>query len=128
MCKREYFGTIKMVCMNDHWTAVLAEGKVTLHLLEDESQADVKFPLTQGDKSIDSIKIANDFLIMLDSSGKLMYYLIEDQAQLIEYASENPIERIFPNHSGTRCICIDSTGNGVLYNPVDNSAMMIPNF
>jgi hypothetical protein len=65
---------------------------------------------------------------MLDSAGKLMYYLIEDQAQLIEYSGENPIERIFPNHSGTRCICIDQTGNGVLYNPVDNSAMMIPNF
>ena len=107
---------------------VLAEGKVTLHLLEDESQADIKFPQTSGEKTIASIKIANDFLIMLDSAGKLMYYLIEDQAQLIEYAGENPIERIFPNHSGTRCICIDQTGNGVLYNPVDNSAMMIPNF
>lgn len=31
VCKREYFGTIKQVAMNDKWTAVLSEGKVSLH-------------------------------------------------------------------------------------------------
>lgn len=35
VCKREYFGTIKQVAMNDEWTAVLSEGKVTLHMIED---------------------------------------------------------------------------------------------
>jgi len=31
VCKREYFGTIKQVVMNDTWTAILSEGKVSLH-------------------------------------------------------------------------------------------------
>ena len=44
-CKREYFGTIKQVVMNDVWTAVLSEGKVSLHLIEDESAPDVRFPM-----------------------------------------------------------------------------------
>ena len=34
--KREYFGTIKQVVMNEAWTAVLSEGKVSLHLIDSE--------------------------------------------------------------------------------------------
>ena len=33
--KRDYFGTIKQTVMNDLWTAVLTDGKVTLHQIED---------------------------------------------------------------------------------------------
>ena len=29
--KRDYFGTIKQTVMNETWTAVLTDGKVTLH-------------------------------------------------------------------------------------------------
>jgi len=43
-CKREYFGTIKQVVMNDIWTAVLSEGKVTLHMIEDNDGNDRRFP------------------------------------------------------------------------------------
>ena len=35
VCKREHFGTIKQVVMNDSWTAVLTDGKVVLHCIED---------------------------------------------------------------------------------------------
>lgn len=35
VCKRDYFGTIKQTVMNDQWTAVLTDGKVTLHMIED---------------------------------------------------------------------------------------------
>jgi len=31
VCKREYYGSIKQVVMNDKWTAVLSQGQVTLH-------------------------------------------------------------------------------------------------
>jgi hypothetical protein len=33
--------------------------------------------------------IVESFLIMLDAGGKLMYYLIEDQALLTEHKEEN---------------------------------------
>ena len=46
VCKREYFGTIKQVVMNDLWTAVLSEGKVTLHMIEDNQSNDRRFPQT----------------------------------------------------------------------------------
>lgn len=50
ICKREYFGSIKQVVMNDKWTAVLSDGKVTLHMIEDEEGNDIKFPQNENDK------------------------------------------------------------------------------
>ncbi len=42
--KRDYFGTIKQVVMNDQWAAVLSDGKVTLHPIEDDGSNDRRFP------------------------------------------------------------------------------------
>jgi len=72
--------------------------------------------------------MADAFLLMLDQSGKLSYYLIEDQAFILEHQGDNPLIKVFPNRSGTKCICIDSTGHGYMLNPVDESLIMIPNF
>lgn len=45
VCKRDYFGTIKAVCMNDQWTAVLSDGQVVLHMIEVQNGDDFKLPL-----------------------------------------------------------------------------------
>lgn len=37
VCKREHFATVKQVVMNDSWTAVLTDGKVILHSIEDQT-------------------------------------------------------------------------------------------
>ena len=72
--------------------------------------------------------IFDAFLILLDAGGKLMYYLIEDQALLIEHTEQNQIVKIFPNKKGTRIICVDKTGGGFFFNPVEDTSIMIPNF
>ena len=74
--------------MNDVWTAVLSDGIVTVHLVEGQQGEDFKLPL-QADKPIIQMYIVESFLIMLDAGGKLMYYLIEDQALLTEHKEEN---------------------------------------
>ena len=71
--------------MNDAWTAVLSEGKVILHSITDSSVNDIKFPQNAGEKPIAQVRIANEFLILLDTTGKITYYLLEDQAPLCEY-------------------------------------------
>ena len=76
--KREYFGSIKQVVMNYEWTAVLSEGKVSLHLIEDERAPDIRFPMGGGDPPIVYIALADSFLLLIDQSGKLSYYLIDD--------------------------------------------------
>jgi len=72
--------------------------------------------------------MAADFLLMIDAKGVLKYYLISDNATILEHRSENKIAKVFPNQSGTKCICVDDTGNGYLFNPVDETTVMIPNF
>jgi hypothetical protein len=70
-------------------------------------------------------------LILLDAHGKVSFHLIDDlsEAPLItQHQSENPIVKVFPNRKGTRVVCIDNTGNGYLYNPIDDTQLMIPNF
>ena len=58
VCERDYFGTIKQVVMNDTWTAVLSDGKVSLHMIEDQTSNDIRFPQAQGDPSIIYIALA----------------------------------------------------------------------
>jgi len=72
--------------------------------------------------------MTEEFLIMIDKAGRLKYFLAEDSTMVAEFRPENPIEKVFPNHHGTKCICIDSTGCGYLYNPADDSIALIPNF
>lgn len=60
--------------------------------------------------------------------GKLRYYLIEDNTMVSEHRSQNPIVKVFPNRKGTKCVCIDNTGGGYLFCPVDDSMLFIPNF
>jgi hypothetical protein len=70
--------------MNDIWTAVLSDGQVSLHLIQGNGGEDLKLP-AKPDKPIVQIYIIDAFLILLDAGGKLMYYLIDDQALLVEH-------------------------------------------
>lgn len=72
--------------------------------------------------------MAADFLLMIDAKGVLKYYLIADNSTILEHRSDNKIVKVFPNLSGTKCICVDDTGNGYLFNPVDDSSLVVPNF
>lgn len=129
VCKRDYMGVVKKVVMNDQWAAALTEGQVFLHQLEDDVEQMRKFPHNkQQEVAIVNVAMAGDFLLMIDAQGKLKYYLINDNATILEHRSDNPIVNVFPNQSGTKCICMDNTGNGYLFNPVDDSMLFVPNF
>ena len=70
--KREYFGSIKQVAMNEQWTAVLSEGKVSLHMVEPEDfngsvPDDRRFPMSENDKPIQYIALSDSFLLMVDT-------------------------------------------------------------
>lgn len=113
--------------MNEQWTAVLSDGVVTLHQIEGSQQDDFKLPQSSQSPIIQMF-IVDAFLILLDGAGKLMYYLIEDQALLVEHQEQNQIVKVFPNRKGTRIVCLDNTGQGTFYNPITDSSIMIPNF
>jgi len=88
-----------------------------------------KFPHNKTTETpIVNIAMAGDFLIMVDAQGKMKYYLMEDNSTICEHKSQNPIVKVFPNQSGTKCIVVDKTGSGYLYNPIDDSQLFVPNF
>ncbi len=129
--KKDYFGTVKMLTMNSRWAAVLSEKKCILHEIEQAAEhpsEDRKFPANETEKGIVYIALTEDFLLMLDEAGKLRYYYIEANSIIAEYKPDNPVVKVFPNDSGTKTICIDSTGCGILYNPVNGTTITLPNF
>ena len=128
--KKEYFGFIKGIALSSKWVAVLADGKCVAFLIEQQKEGqEMRFPSNEKEKQISKIELINDFLYMIDSSGKVsIVYLDGGSKPIAEYKPENPIIKIFPNHYGTKAICIDNTGCGILYNPVNDSTIMLPNF
>jgi hypothetical protein len=70
------------------WTAILSDGVVTMHAIEGQQGEDFKLP-PNPQAPIVQFYIIDSFLIMLDANGKLMYYLIEDQALLVEHQTQN---------------------------------------
>jgi len=63
--------------MNDIWTAILSDGQVSIHMILGNGGEDIKLP-PKPEKPIVQIYIIDQFLIMLDAGGKLMYYLLEE--------------------------------------------------
>ena len=100
-----------------------------IHTL-DQSQQDSerRFPTQEGEKSIVNIGLSDHFLILLDSNGKLKFFHLQDQQMIIEYQSDKQIARIYPNYSGTKCICIDKSGGSFLFFAGNELLIPIMNF
>lgn len=47
---------------------------------------------------------------MLDATSKIRIYNFKDEKFTLEFKNDYSFVRIFPNFSGTRCICINNKG------------------
>ena len=87
----------------------------------------MQFPSnTEG--RINCISLTPQFLIMVDSNSKIIFFMIEEAQIVREFRFESPITSVYPNFSGTRVIAVDVTGSGFLYSPVNDVCLSIPNF
>lgn len=126
--KRDYRGTVKQIAINHAWAAVLSEGYVSLHpIVSNETKSEMRFP-ESGDVKITAIAMTSSFLIMLDSSSRIRYFYMDEPAYVSEFKFDNPISAVYPNSTGTRVVVIDITGAGLLYSPVNDVCLHIPNF
>ncbi|RZF45403.1 hypothetical protein LSTR_LSTR002846 [Laodelphax striatellus] len=134
----EYLGTIKSICLNSEYTSALFEGKLQLHLTEplngavngfDHEGREMKLLPEDGEHlTITCHALSAEFLIYASDMGHLRYFLLEDWTQAIDYRHTVGINEIFPDHSGTKVIVIDSKNDGYLYNPVMDQMITIPSF
>lgn len=88
-----------------------------------------KFPQTDNEKGIVGIGLTNDFLIMLDTAGKIRYYHLEDQTFIVEFKpAECQIVKIYPNFSGTRVVCFDNKGLAYLFEAAQEQFLPLEHF
>jgi WD repeat-containing protein 19 len=128
--EQEYIGTVESVSLNATHACVLIEGRVYLHPIERNSGEGKTtiFPRKEDDRTITCASIVGNFLIYSHSNGRLQYYSLLDCTEVNEYKHENGIKRCYPNHEGTRCILMDTTGTAWLYNPVNDDCLAIGDF
>lgn len=104
--EQEYLGSVTCVRLNKEFSAVLCEGKVTVHTIERGGQGShesIVFPEKMGDGSvIKSVSLVMDFLIYGTQSGNLEYFYLKDWATLngSSFRHMESIVDIFPNPQG----------------------------
>lgn len=125
--KREFFGPVKQTALSSRWTAVLSEQRVLLHSLEGKTE-DRRFPVNEHEKGVAAMSLTEQFLIYVDVAGRLYFWLVDEHALVAQLRPDAMIQRIFPNRLGTKCVCVDNTGNGFLYNAVSDTSSLLPNF
>jgi WD repeat-containing protein 19 len=74
------------------------------------------------------VSLTKDFLILLDSQGRIKYYNIEDDVFILESKSDLNIIKMYANKSGTRLVAIDSKGLGYLFEPSSEAFRQIADF
>ena len=84
--------SIKKMYLNSYCVALLSEGKVLLHPIDSQlevvTESEQRFPQTENDKPIVNIGLTEQFLIMLDSAGKIKYWNIQEAQLILEYKSD----------------------------------------
>ncbi|XP_076826013.1 WD repeat-containing protein 19-like isoform X2 [Clavelina lepadiformis] len=128
----EYLGTIDNMSLNADYAAVLFEGKVQLHAINHDLHTAVEeretklFPERPEFGKILSSALTNDFLVYATDTGSLHFFFIEDWIQVNIFHHMTTIKSIYPDTSGSHVALIDDKGEGVIYNPVNDSTLEIP--
>jgi len=111
--KKEYSSSIKQIIIQGTIVAIFSASKVTLHNIDVGHQSqyfEKRFPSNEKEKGIVHGTLTGNFLIMVDVSHKIKYFNVVDQQMSVEYQSEYKLAYIYPNKSGSKCICIDTSG------------------
>ncbi|XP_044727730.1 WD repeat-containing protein 19 [Chrysoperla carnea] len=127
---REYLSAIKSIKLNVEYASALYDGKIQLHLIEQNDTSNDRdskiFPeSTKQNIMITDHALTPEFLIYCSDMGHINYFFLEDWKMSIEYKHVIGIKNIFIDPGGTRLVFIDDKSQGYLYNPVINQVTII---
>ena len=108
--KKTYTSAITNMYINYRWTLIHTNSTCIIHLIEPKQgqfAQERKIPQNEGEKYVSKVALTDEFIIYQETNGKLKYALVEDGTVVVEHKQENPINAIFPNKSGSKCIIID---------------------
>jgi WD repeat-containing protein 19 len=109
--RKDYNKTIKTLALNGSWAAALCEGgKCFVHPIEATGKAEGierylqsvslftlrcrTYPANEGEKPVVNMALSDNFLILLDTNGKIKYINLEDGVQLLEFKPEFTISKV----------------------------------
>lgn len=69
-----------------------------------------------------------DLLSPSFQSGALHYFHLEEWATVSEFQHPVGIAAIYPDAAGIRVVFVDDKGDALLYNPVQDACVDLPNF
>ncbi|EHB16212.1 WD repeat-containing protein 19, partial [Heterocephalus glaber] len=130
----EYLGTVANICLHSNYAAALFEGKVQLHLIENEivdpqEERETRlFPAVDEKCRILCHALTCEFLIYGTDTGVIQYFYIEDWQFVNDYRHPASVKKIFPDSNGTRLVFIDEKSDGFVYCPVNDATYEIPDF
>ncbi|KAM8939516.1 WD repeat-containing protein 19 [Pelodytes ibericus] len=129
----EYLGSVASMSLNSDYAAALFEGKVQLHMIEndglDQEERETRlFPKTDDPYRILCHTLTGDFLIYGTNTGLIKYFYLEDWQYVNEYRHNVSVKKIFPDATGTRLVFIDEKAEGFLYCSMNHNLYEIPNF
>eukprot|EP00043_Microstomoeca_roanoka_P010106 m.96337 g.96337 ORF g.96337 m.96337 type:complete len:1381 (-) comp14788_c0_seq1:232-4374(-) len=129
---RTYTGSIKSIKLAGQYAAVHCGKKVQLHLVESHPDEDVPntekmFP-SKSTEAIESVALTKTFLIYSTVDGAVYYFSLEDWQFVNEYKHPCGLAAMAVDSSGTRVAFIDEKGDGIVYSPVDDSTLTLPDF
>lgn len=130
----EYLGTVARICLHFNYASALFEGKILLHLIENEmldAQEEHEmwlFPAVDDKCRILCHALTSDFLIYGTGTGIILYFFIDDWQFLNDYQHPVHVKNICPDPNGTKLVFIDEKSDGFVYCPVNDATYEIPDF
>ena len=135
---RQYFGSVDEFQLNADYAAVLCDGVLTLHEIEDgvtdgatdgevEREREPKtFPEKQDSGRITAFALTDVFCIYTMDNGTIKYFFLEDWTDVNEYRHVCGLRYIAADPTSTRLLFIDDKSDAFLYNPVTDDVIKVP--
>ena len=132
---REYVTSVDALSLSDDVVAVLAGSRITLHSLESATAASVAVPPSNEPANVTAVALVNSFLMYGTRTGVFSVLLVEDAddsgglrepVQIASHTFPSEVVGVYPNANGTRIFIQDAGGLAVIYNPVNDTVVSVP--
>lgn len=133
--EKEYLGSVESVKLGVEHVAVICDGRVHLHSINDSVSSGTRQSTMIPDdidesrrSVVTSVALTDKLLIYSTRGGALKFFSLQDWTALSGCDVKHTccITKVFPNKQGTRVAFVDVKGNGYVHSASGSSTVSIP--
>lgn len=135
LIQHTFVGTVKNLCLNKMYCALMANDRCYLKLIVVNHQDDpgdkesaVFPPVGQRDVKVTSIALTPLFLIYATNKGTLYHFYLKDWINVNTHKHSKGITHVYPNMHGTIVLFVDIHNRAYIYSPVDDHKLEVIGF